>query len=111
MKTLRECKRVTVYVGETDRADGRVAYQAIVRMLHDNGVAGATATRGIMGYGASAHMHASHLLDVADDLPISVVFVDTADNVQRVLPQLDRLISSGLVVVEDVVATTYSRGE
>ena len=108
MKTMRECKRVTVYVGETDRVGGHAVYQAIVRMLHDNGIAGATATRGIMGYGVSAHMHASHLLDVADDLPVTIVFVDTAENVQRVLPQLDPLVSSGLVVVEDVVATTYS---
>jgi uncharacterized protein len=111
MKTQRAAKRVTVYVGETDRAGGYVAYQAIVSLLHDRGIAGATATRGILGYGASSRIHASHLLDVADDLPVTIVFVDTAEKVERVLPELDALIESGLVVVEDVSATTYAKGE
>jgi PII-like signaling protein len=110
VKTQREAKRVTVYVGETDRTDGHPLYQAIIAMLHAEKIAGATATRGIMGFGQSAHVHAAHLLDVADDLPVAVVFVDTAENVERVLPKLDELVSSGLVVIEDVRAITYRSG-
>ena len=108
MKTEKAAQRVTVLVGETDRHDGRTLYEAIVSMLHAEGVAGATATRGILGYGTTGRTHSAHLLDVADDLPIAVVFVDSAEMVQRVLPKLDAMIGSGLVTVEDVSAITYT---
>ena len=107
MKSEHAAKRVTVFVGETDRYDGHALYQAIVTMLHAEGIAGASATRGILGYGGS---HSSHLVDLADDLPISIVFVDSAEAVARVLPKLDEMVQTGLVIVEDVQAIVYSRG-
>jgi PII-like signaling protein len=103
-------KRVTVMVGETDREDGHALYQALVRMLHDQGIAGVSVVRGIMGYGASGHLHASHLLDVSEDLPIAVVFIDTAEKVESVLPRIAEMVETGLATVEDVQAITYSRG-
>jgi uncharacterized protein len=108
MKSETTAKRVTVLVGESDRHGGRVLFEAIVAMLHAEGVAGATATRGILGYGATGRTHSAHLLDVAEDLPVSIVFVDTAETVERVLPKLDAMVASGLVTVEDVLAITYS---
>jgi len=108
VKTWSDSKRVTVYVGETDRHHGTPLYEAILAMLKREGVAGATAVRGLMGYGESAHMHAAHLLDVSEDLPVLVVFVDSNETVSRVLPLLDSMIGSGLVTVEDVTAIRYS---
>jgi len=108
MKSQFKAKRVTILVGETDRHDGRVLYEAIVSMLHAEGIAGATATRGVLGYGGSGRTHSAHLLDVADDLPVTIVFVDTAEAVERVLPKIGEMVSSGLVTVEDVEAVVYS---
>ena len=110
MKSEQAAKRVTVIVGETDRFEGHALYQALVKMLHAEGIAGATVVRGFMGYGGSGRTHASHLLDVADDLPVTVVFVDTAEAVQRVVPRIDQMIQSGLVTIEDVHAITYHKG-
>ena len=110
MKSEHAAKRVTVFVGETDRYDGHALYQAIVTMLHAEGIAGASATRGILGYGGSGRTHSSHLVDLADDLPISIVFVDSAEAVARMLPKLDEMVQTGLVIVEDVQAIVYSRG-
>ncbi|HEY5541045.1 MAG TPA: DUF190 domain-containing protein [Coriobacteriia bacterium] len=108
MKAEQAAKRVTVLVGETDRYDGHALYEAVVSMLHAEGVAGATATRGILGYGGSGRTHSAHLLDLAEDLPVAIVFVDTDETVRRVLPKLDSMVASGLVTVEDVHAITYS---
>lgn len=111
MKVEHQAKRVTVMIGETDRFDGqRALFQALVAMLHAEGISGASVMRGIMGYGGSGRTHASHLLDVAEDLPIAVVFVDSADNVDRVMPKIDEMVETGLVTIEDVVAITYTRG-
>ena len=110
MRSERAAKRVTVYVGETDRYDGHALYEAIVSMLHAEGVAGASATRGILGYGVSGRTHSAHLLDLAEDLPVAIVFVDSAETVERVLPKLDEMVETGLTTVEDVHAIVYSRG-
>ena len=108
MKSEREAKRVTVLVGETDHYEGRALHEAIVSMLHAEGVAGATATRGILGYGSSGRTHSAHLLDLADDLPVTIVFVDSPETVERVLAKLDSMMDSGLVTIEDVHAITYA---
>jgi uncharacterized protein len=108
MKSERAAKRVTVLVGETDHYEGRALYEGIVSMLHSEGIAGATATRGLLGYGVSGRTHSAHLLDLADDLPIAIVFVDSAQAVANVIPKLDTMVQSGLVIVEDVQAITYT---
>ena len=109
MRSELQATRATVYVGETDRTDGKPLYQAIVAMLHAEGIPGATVTRGVMGYGQSSHVHAAHLLDVSEDLPVTVVFVDTAEKVEAALVKLEPLIESGLVVTEPVRAIRYSK--
>lgn len=109
MKTTGKARRVTVFVGETDHFHGGSLYEAIVKMLHSEGVAGATAVRGLMGFGQSSRVHASHLLDLSEDLPVLIVFVDSAETVERVLPKLDEMVESGLVTVEDIATTRYSK--
>src|SRR5450759_3347765 len=101
---------VSVFVSEGDHYHGHSLYEAIVSMLHAEGVSGATAVKGVMGYGASSHMHAAHLLDLSENLPVTIVFADTAEKVERVLLKLDEMIESGLVLVDDVHAMRYSRG-
>jgi PII-like signaling protein len=109
VKTESEAKRVSVYVGETDRHGGRPLYEALVTMLHAEGIAGATATRGLMGFGGSGRTHAAHLLDLAEDLPVTVVFVDSAEKVASVMPRVDEMVETGLVTIEDVSAIRYFR--
>jgi uncharacterized protein len=103
-------KKVTVFVGETDRHEGHALYQAIVAMLRAEGIDGASVTRGLLGYGESGRTHSAHLLDLADDLPIAVVFVDTPEAVERVLPKFDEMIGTGLITIEDVRAIKYHSG-
>jgi PII-like signaling protein len=111
MKSEAAAKRVTVFVGESDRHAGVPLYEAIVTMLHAEGIAGATALRGVLGYGATGHTHSAHLLDLSSDLPIAVVFVDSAEKIDAVLPKLDSMVESGLVTVEDVLAIRYVPAE
>lgn len=101
-------KKVTVFVGETDRHQGRATYQALVAALREEGVSGVSVLRGILGYGESGHTHSAHVLDLADDLPICVVFVEAAEVVDRVLPRIASIVESGMTTVEDVRAIRYT---
>ena len=104
-------KRVTVYVGESDRWEHRALYEAIVEMLRREGCAGATVVRGVEGFGKGSRIHTANILRLSEDLPVVITFVDTPQRVDAVLPRLDEMVSGGLVVVEDVHVHRYAGGE
>ena len=64
MKIETAAKVVTVFVNSTDHWHGRPLYSAIVRLCQDRGIAGATVSRCVEGYGASHHIHTTRLLEL-----------------------------------------------
>ena len=63
--------------------------------------------RGIEGFGASSHIHTARLLSLSDDLPLAIIIVDAEERIEQFLPQLDELISEGLVILDDVHVVHY----
>ena len=100
-------KRLTIFVGESDRHGHTPLATEIVQRAHQAGLAGATVFRGVEGYGASNHIHTTRILSLSDDLPITVVIVDTDERIQAFLPDLDELITEGLVILDDVEVVKY----
>ena len=98
---------VRIYIGEADRRDGRPLYQAIVAFLRERGMAGATALRGIEGFGANAHLHTARLLRLSEDLPILIEVVDQEDRIRAILPELDAMVGDGLITLEKVEVLAY----
>lgn len=99
--------RLSVYIGEGDRHGHTPLHAEIVQRARAAGMAGATVLRGVEGFGASSVIHTSRLLTMSEDLPMVVVIVDTPERVDRFLPELDDLISEGLVVRETVDVIKY----
>ena len=102
-----QCLLARVYIGERDQWHGKPLYQAIVAVLRDRGVAGATVLRGMEGYGAKAHLHTSRLLQLSQDLPVVVEIVDQEDRLRAVLAELDGMVSGGLITLEQVEVVAY----
>jgi len=100
-------RRLTVLIGEDDTWNHKPVYTEIVHRAHQAGLAGASVFRGIEGYGASNHIHTTRILSLSEDLPVAVVIVDAAEKVEAFLPQLDELVTEGLVVVDDVHVHRY----
>ena len=99
--------RLTILIGETDQFHHRPLYSEIVHRAHKAGLAGASVFRGIEGYGKSSHIHTTRLLSLSEDLPVAVIIVDTVDQVRGFLPQLDELVTEGVVLLEDVEVVRY----
>lgn len=100
-------KLLRIFIGEDDEHDGQPLYQAIVELLRQQGLAGATVFRGIMGFGRSSVVHTAKVLRLSEDLPIVIECVDQADNIEQVLPELDELIDQGLVTIEHTEVHIY----
>lgn len=96
-----------IHIGERDKFEGRPLYEAIVLLFRQRGFAGATVFRGIMGFGASAGIHTEKVLRLSLDLPIVVECVESEENIQAVLPELDRMIGGGLVTLERARVIVY----
>jgi uncharacterized protein len=112
MKLEGQQQRLTIYIGESDRHGHTPLATEIVHRAHAAGMAGASVFRGVEGYGASNHIHTTRILSLSDDLPIAIVIVDEPDSIAAFLPQLDELISEGLVVLEDIEVVKYvGRGQ
>jgi hypothetical protein len=107
MRLTGPALRVTVFVGEADTWHHRPLYAEIVHRAHAAGLAGASVFRGIEGFGASSRVHTSRLLSLGEDLPVAVVIVDTPERVRAFLPQLDELVSEGLVVLDECEVIRY----
>jgi uncharacterized protein len=94
-------KKVCIYVGEDQQYHGHGAYAAILDFLFYRGVSGATITRGIAGFGADHHIHTTRLVELAENLPVKVEFVETAERVQELMPKLQELAGTGLIEIQD----------
>ena len=96
-----------IFIGESDHVHGKPLYESIVLKAKELGLAGATVTKGVMGYGASTRMHTAKLVRLSDDLPIIIEIVDSNENIDKLIPFLDEHITDGLVTLEKVTVLKY----
>ncbi|MEO8113038.1 MAG: DUF190 domain-containing protein [Phenylobacterium sp.] len=109
MPTREDAVLLRVFVGERERHDHRPVYEAIVHAARDAGLAGASALRGMMGYGHGRRIETAKILDLSDNLPVVVEIVDTEEKIEAFLPTLDAMMGSGLVTIEKVKVLHYGR--
>jgi len=104
-----DAKLLTVYVNSTDQWHGQPLYSAIVQLCKDRGIAGATVSRCMEGYGGSGHLHTARLLELSENLPVRVEIVDIAERIDPLLPSLEPMISEGLLTIANVHIRRYLR--
>jgi PII-like signaling protein len=107
VKLEGEGKLLRIFVGESDRHEGKPLYRAIVERVRAEGLAGATVVRGIEGFGADSHLHTSRILRLSEDLPVVIEIVDTPERIDAILPALDEMVGEGMVTVERVQIIAY----
>lgn len=107
MKIEGEGRLLRIFIGESDTWHGKPLYQAIVERVREEGLAGATAIRGIEGFGADSRLHTSRILRLSEDLPVVIEIVDTAERIEQVLPILDEMVGEGMVTLERVQVIAY----
>ncbi|HOI43018.1 MAG TPA: DUF190 domain-containing protein [Elusimicrobiales bacterium] len=107
MKLPEDGRLLRIFIGESDKADGRPLYEAIVLKARELNLAGATVLRGIMGFGADSRVHTAKLLELSEDLPVIIEMVDVKENLDKLMPFLDEHVREGLITLEDVKVIKY----
>jgi PII-like signaling protein len=107
MRIPEEALLLRIYIGESDRHDGRPLYEAIVLRAREIGLAGATVLRGPMGYGRSSRLHTAKILRLSEDLPLVIEIVDAEERITMFLAELGRMLGSALVTTEKVRVVQY----
>lgn len=102
MKLAEKAVRLKIYLGESDRFEGKPAYQAVVEHLRRKGFWGATVTRGIYGYGKRSLLHSASVLRLSEDLPLIIEVVESEEKVLAIVPELSDMVKGGLITIEDV---------
>jgi PII-like signaling protein len=100
-------KRLTIFIGESDHYRHHSLTSELIDRARRAGLAGCSVFRGTDGFGATGHLHTAHLLSLSEDLPVAIVIIDAPERIEQFLPQLDELVTGGLVIVEDVEVIRY----
>lgn len=100
-----------IFVGESDKHDGKPLYEWLVLKAREAGLAGATVLRGIEGFGAHSRLHTAKILRLSEDLPIVVEIVDGLEKIEAFMPIVDQAIDEGLATLERVKVRFYRSGK
>jgi PII-like signaling protein len=109
MKEQFQARMLRIHFTEADECGGRPLYEAIVAKCIELGLSGATVFRGLEGFGASARIYHARSLSISKNAPIMVTVIDRQEQIEKLIPHLDRMIQGGLVATSTVEAIRYSR--
>ena len=107
MQIPEQAVLLRIFIGESDRFEDKPLYEVIVLKAREMHLAGATVLRGPMGYGRSSRLHTAKILRLSEDLPLVIEIVDGEDKINEFLPELERLVGSGLVTLEKIRVIRY----
>ena len=94
--------RLMILMDEDRSWNHKPLVDEIIRRAHDSGLAGASAFRGVEGFGASQLVHTNRILDLSDKLPIMLLMIDSHAKIEQFLPELADLDIGGVITVDDV---------
>jgi uncharacterized protein len=102
--------KVTVYLSDGAKHHGVPVYTSVLDFLYKQGIAGAMVSKGVAGFGAHHRIHAAHILELSDHLPIKVEFIDSAEKVEKILPELQQRCGCGLIETQETNVIVPPRG-
>ena len=103
MQAMEKVMRLKVYVGESDQYRGMPTYKAVVHLLREEGIRGATVTRGVYGYGKRSLLHSTSPLRLSTDLPMLIEAIDSEEKIMVVVPKIRAMIKDGPIVLDEVI--------
>jgi uncharacterized protein len=100
-----------IFIGESDKFNGKNLYQYLVEWLRKNHFAGVTVLRGISGFGKASKLHTTNLLELSSDLPIVIEIVDTKEKIEELKKMFDETDCIGSALITEETVKIYQYGK
>jgi PII-like signaling protein len=110
MNLPQEGSLLRIFIGESDRHEGKPLYEWIVQKARENHLAGTTVIRGMMGFGAHSRLHTFKIERLSEDLPIIIEIVNVRSKLEEFLGLIDNVIVEGLATLEKAHVHFYRSG-
>ena len=112
MKNNSDAKLLRIFIGESDKIGNIPLYEAIVFKAKEEGLSGATVTKGIMGFGANSKINSDKLFTISNDLPLIVEIIDIENRIRDFIYTVEQMFeksnSAGLITVEKAEIIRYT---
>jgi PII-like signaling protein len=108
MTSLNDWKQLNIYLTEGHRYRHGQLYIAVVEAARKQGLAGATVTRAITGFGASRNIRTTRILELSVDLPLVVTIIDREEAIARFMPTLREMLRGQLVTLQPIEVLFYT---
>ncbi|RJQ45694.1 MAG: DUF190 domain-containing protein [Gaiellales bacterium] len=93
--------KLNIYVDEQDKHHHKPVYEAVLDILREHKVAGASVFRGVGGFGADGVVHSAKILELSTDLPVKIEVVDAREKIEAILPELCSVVEKGIITMSD----------
>ena len=93
--------KVSIYLSEGSKHHGVPTYSSILDFLFYRGISGATVLKGIAGFGADHHMHSASFVEISDNLPLKIEFIESREKVNELLGKLEELAGTGMIEIQE----------
>ena len=114
MDNIKDLKLLRIFIGESDKFAHAPLYEQIIFEAKKSGLAGATAVRGIMGFGAHSIIHKSKMIELSSDLPVIIEIVDSENKIRDFISKVESLFeeskNGGLITIENAEVILYKPG-
>lgn len=97
-----KCKLLKIYISEGSKYKSHNLTNELISKFKESGIAGATVTRGIEGYGQSKTLHTMKVLDLSSSLPIIIEVVDTFEKIEQAAQIAREIVNEGLIITTEV---------
>jgi PII-like signaling protein len=103
IQTKATARMMRIFLGEADKWHGEPLYEAIVKKIRMEDIAGATVYKGVLGYGAKGHTHKGQsFFHHAHYSPVMISIVDSAAKIEQAVEIVEGMLQDGLVVISEV---------
>lgn len=109
MKEIYQGQKLTVFIGENDKHEGRVLYELLIEIAMECGLSGGTVIRGREGYGAHGEIHTARILRLADDLPVMLEFIGRSTKIDCFVARVSIIIEEGLMTRTNVEISKFRK--
>ncbi len=114
MEIKGEAKLLRIFTSNTDKFKHSLLYETIVFAAKRYGLAGATVTKGVMGYGSSSIIRSVKFWEITEKLPVVVEIIDESQKVdafiEKILPWFDYLPTGCLITTENTTIILNKEG-